>query len=276
MLDTISSNEFPLFGTMSSSSCGMEGIVIQRPLATESYSWSDLSIVLQDDSSTSSYSQDMMTRKPQSCSHQYGSCSSLDHHTISDDVSVSMQLSASMSESTFSSTSSSTSKKSVRFAPSPSVRTYSVVLGDHPLCDDGLAIELGWEYCDDSDQATHIDNNQRKGACQKRSYLSRKQLLLDVAGCTKEELDQRSQELQAKKALMERNRSYREDYYYCLAFAKRWLRRCKPLSSYRILLLLPHYTAAATTTSTNTTTILFLDHEEDTPQHHCKFHSFTN
>ena len=200
--------------------------MIQRPLATESYSWSDLSIVLQDDSSTSSYSHTMMSspatmaRTPQSCSHQqYGSCSSPDH-PMSDDVS--MQLSTSTSESTFSSTStSSSSKKGVRFAPSPNVRTYSVVLGDHPLCDDGLAIELGWEYCDDSDHKTLIDINQHKGACQKRSYLSRKQLLLDVAGCTKEELDQRSRELEAKKALIERNRSYREDYYYCLAFAKR-------------------------------------------------------
>lgn len=233
MLDTVSSNEFPLFGTMSSSSCDMEGIVIQRPLATESYSWSDLSIVLQDDSSTSSCTYSMMvspatiTRTAQSCSQQYGSCS-IPNHPMSDDAS--MQLSTSTSASTFSSTSTSssetsinsnTSKKTVRFAPSSHVRTYSVVLGDHPLCDDGLAIELGWEYCDDVNQNMQIDNNLHKGTCQKRSYLSRKQLLLDVAGCTKEELDQRSRELEAKKALIERNRSYREDYYYCLAFAKR-------------------------------------------------------
>ncbi len=225
MLDTASSNEFPLFGTMSSSSCGM-GIVIERPLTTSSYSWSDLSIVVQDDSSTSSYTHNMMasptttTRSTQSCSQQYGS------HPINDDAS--MGLSMSTSESTFASTSTSASSlesasstKSVRFAPSPNVRTYSVVLGDHPLCDDGLAIELGWEYCDDADENTHLDNTLHRGKCQKRSYLSRKQLLLDVAGCTKEELNQRSRELEAKKALIERNRSYREDYYYCLAFAKR-------------------------------------------------------
>lgn len=241
MLDTASSNEFPLFGTMSSSSYGMEGIVIERPLTTSSYSWSDLSIVVQDDSSTSSYTHNMMelvspttTRSTQSCSQQQQYGSHTHYNSINDDAS--MGLSMSTSESTFASTSTSTStstsvssidststssKKSVRFAPSPNVRTYSVVLGDHPLCDDGLAIELGWEYCDDANENTHLDNTLHRGKCQKRSYLSRKQLLLDVAGCTKEELDQRSRELEAKKALIERNRSYREDYYYCLAFAKR-------------------------------------------------------
>mmetsp|Transcript_1420 Transcript_1420/g.2869 ORF Transcript_1420/g.2869 Transcript_1420/m.2869 type:complete len:286 (-) Transcript_1420:281-1138(-) len=112
--------------------------------------------------------------------------------------------------------------RNVRFAPSNGVRTYSLVLGDHPLCDDGLSIDLGWDYneneqtenncnygcnsgnyyCDNSNRNHHDYNyncNSGNGTatptattrCQKRSYLSRKQLLLDVAGCTKEELDQR-------------------------------------------------------------------------------------
>lgn len=101
------------------------------------------------------------------------------------------------------------------------IRTYSVVLGDHPLCDDGLAIELGWEYSDDEHYDANKNLVQPPRPCQKRSYLSRKQLLLDVAGCTKEELDQRSRELEARKALSERHRMHREEYYYSLAINKR-------------------------------------------------------
>ena len=229
MIDTVSSNDFPLFGTTMSTSFGMEGIVIQRPLATESYSWSDLSIV-QDDSSMLSPPTPFVSQSPSSCSqnHQYG----FPNRPISDGASMQFSVSESTlsSTSTSSTTSSTSSKRSVRFAPSPMIRTYSLVLGDHPCCDDGLAIELGWEYCDDDDEDNEQNQNRnqnqiintiKQDACQKRPYLSRKQLLLDVAGCTKEELDQRSRELEARKALIERNRSYREDYYYCLAFAER-------------------------------------------------------
>ncbi|OEU09771.1 hypothetical protein FRACYDRAFT_248029 [Fragilariopsis cylindrus CCMP1102] len=35
---------------------------------------------------------------------------------------------------------------SVRFASSLDVRTFSLILGDHPWCEDDLSIELGWEY----------------------------------------------------------------------------------------------------------------------------------
>ena len=134
-------------------------------------------------------------------------------------------------------------KKNVRFASSPHVRTYSLVLGNHPLCDDGLAIELGWDYSEEehninmnnnyinyvgghpltSQQSQQQQQQQQlqQSRCQRRSYLSRKQLLLNVAGCTKEELDQRTRDLDAEKSLLEQAISHREDYYYCLAFAKR-------------------------------------------------------
>jgi hypothetical protein len=39
-----------------------------------------------------------------------------------------------------------TTKKCVRFSNLIEMRNYNVVLSDHPLCDDGLAIELGWTY----------------------------------------------------------------------------------------------------------------------------------
>jgi len=88
------------------------------------------------------------------------------------------------------------------------VRTYSLVLGDHPMCDDGLAIELGWDYnqMEEQQQQPYYDEEEetwsltplKTTSCQRRSYLSRKQLLLDVAGCSKEELDQRFRERRMK------------------------------------------------------------------------------
>ena len=98
-----------------------------------------------------------------------------------------------------------------------------MVLGDHPLCDDGLAIELGWDYSDDDGMDMEEDKHVRsaKGTCEKRSYLSRKQLLLDVAGCTKEELDQRTKDLETQRSLRQQAQAYRDDYYYLMAFAKR-------------------------------------------------------
>merc|ERR1712196_462777 len=115
------------------------------------------------------------------------------------------------------------SRKRVRFAPALEFRTYSLVLGDHPMCEDGLAIELGWEYdpepsivdlelheelrCQiyhrwvdhhhfcDSDHvaaATIISDDDHSFCCNRRSYLERKSLLLNVAGCSAEELRERT------------------------------------------------------------------------------------
>ena len=116
----------------------------------------------------------------------------------------------------------------VRFAEHMSVRTYSILLGDHPFCEDGLAIELGWEYDsyagqslpmtiltdsrnrDDRQQrhpnehgetetnedecCTQYCNNKpgRGERCPRRSQEDRKRLLLEVAGCSEKELDRRS------------------------------------------------------------------------------------
>jgi len=285
MLETTScsSGDFPLFGdTMmsGSSSCGMEAIVIQRPLPTESYSWSDIPLVVQDDSRTR-----VNTAMPQATSTRTSASTSNNsyHNTDSDESSSLVSFSHSSSSTLSTSASgisiasgnsyerspankenenendlSASGKKNVRFASSPHVRTYSLVLGNHPLCDDGLAIELGWDYSEEEHNNSNNNNpyinyvgghpltsqqqlqlqqqqlqqqqqqqqqqlqlEQQVSRCQRRSYLSRKQLLLDVAGCTKEELDQRTRDFETKKALLEQAISHREDYYYCLAFAKR-------------------------------------------------------
>merc|ERR1712146_593962 len=106
------------------------------------------------------------------------------------------------------------------FAPSLEIRTYSVVLGDHPGCEDGLAIELGWDYEKEprvvdlqlhedcrrmplSPVAQHGTNSphnrynrnrhtSNRCSCSRRSHLERKSMLLEIAGCTVEELNERT------------------------------------------------------------------------------------
>jgi hypothetical protein len=43
------------------------------------------------------------------------------------------------------STSERPQERRVRFAPLTRVRTHTLVLGDHPLCSGGMALQLGWE-----------------------------------------------------------------------------------------------------------------------------------
>jgi hypothetical protein len=100
----------------------------------------------------------------------------------------------------------------VRFAPTLEVRTHSIVLGDHPWCEDGLAVELGWDYEVSRDiyQLQHTtklrgpprfrlladhnssDVNKKTKKVMHRSQQDRKRLLLEVGGCSETELDIRS------------------------------------------------------------------------------------
>lgn len=267
MIDTSSTAnaEFSLFGTAAgrqpppSSSCGMEraninfnpnSIVIQRPLPTETYSWSDFPIAVEEETEYSySYNNNCNYNNNaynnNNCSMQSDSsiCSLSSASTSSSSSTLSASSSTesmrSMSKRSQPQSSSGLSpsaaslqqpRRNVRFSSSLEVRTYSLVLGDHPMCDDGLAIELGWEY-DEIDgkrvdlhihedckqlsmdmlssssspssaaaaaargNNTNISFNNITNYCFRRSYLQRKQLLLDVAGCTKAELDQRTKSL---------------------------------------------------------------------------------
>ena len=187
MIDTTCPNELLLSGT-TSSSYDMKKIKIERPLPIESYTWSDFPI---NDFTTewdyTSVSNDYSITLPDTPSKDLDSF-------LSSSRSQSTSSLDSLSISTTSTTLDSSEKK-VRFAPCPKVRTYSVLLGDHPLCEDGLAIELGWDYCDEEPKPHRpVTRTRRNILCQRRSYLSRKQLLLEVAGCTREELDERSKE----------------------------------------------------------------------------------
>lgn len=217
MIDSASSTESNRF------------VTIQEPLPTISYSWSDVPIVVQKDfatipqSTSLSYKRNFSKHSPFCSSHS--PCQ--DFSTSSERIHEVCKSTANTS-SNDSSSRSSTAKKNVRFAPLPNIRIYSLVLGDHPKCDDGLAIELGWDYCDDESHnrvyGKHTGKNTGK-RCQKRPYLTRKQLLLDVAGCTYEELDQRSRDVEARNSLNKQSRTNQENNYYQLATSARRLMR---------------------------------------------------
>jgi hypothetical protein len=109
----------------------------------------------------------------------------------------------SVSSSTLATTTLPT-KKRVRFHPTLEVRTYSIVLGDHPMCP-VLPISLGWEYEPEPalvDMDTHEEysswvcssstHTNSSSSSWKRlhrlSYLERKFLLRHVAGCSEQDL----------------------------------------------------------------------------------------
>ena len=94
----------------------------------------------------------------------------------------------------------------VRFSPTLEVRTHNIVLGDHPWCEDGLALELGWDYVDSRDicqnkeprlprwRSPNMQTRKHKRSSsppRQLSYLERKKLLLEVGGCSKVEIELR-------------------------------------------------------------------------------------
>ena len=167
-----SSSTMPLFTSSlsSSSSCGMEDLlIIQRPSSEAiSFDWSDFPIIQQQDVFTFSQMRDVPPVKPQSPSRD---SSSVTLSTCSSDSDLSM------------SSSKSSSSKRVTFADSLEVRTHSVVLGDHPCCQ-SLALELGWDY-----EETKLNLNDREqqkafvyNQVRRLSYMERKALLKRVTG----------------------------------------------------------------------------------------------
>jgi len=179
-----------------------------------------------------------------SLNESFVSVGSMEEYSTTPDCATTTTATMAIDTAEATTTQSSTSQsnnRSVRFATKPQIRTYSLVLGDHPLCEDGLAIELGWDYEEDErmdvetsskqqPQIYHQHNHQQRivggnttgsCSCPRRSYLSRKQLLLDVAGCTKLELEERSQLMAEQRASLEAAKTLREDYYYSLAFVHR-------------------------------------------------------
>jgi hypothetical protein len=108
------------------------------------------------------------------------------NNVVEDDEEV-MRCSTNSSSSLSSSTKQSQSqeRRSVRFEQHIEIRTYSIILGDHPWCEDGYSIELG----NDVLSVDRIDLNDSPSKLHHRSFVERKQLLIDVGGYTEKELE---------------------------------------------------------------------------------------
>lgn len=53
--------------------------------------------------------------------------------------------------------------KSVRFAPTFEIRIYSVIVGDHPCCVGGLALQCGWDYITTTPIDMELYERQKSG-----------------------------------------------------------------------------------------------------------------
>lgn len=83
---------------------------------------------------------------------------------------------------------SSMKQRSVSFAPILCVRTYDVILGDHPCCVGGMALQCSWIRCGpdeiiDMEVAEQYSSKRRMGQLQ-LSYAQRKNRLQVTTGMT--------------------------------------------------------------------------------------------
>ena len=72
-------------------------------------------------------------------------------------------------------------------------REYAPVVGDHPLCHDGLPVSLGWSFCDNNpnDLVKAPKVSERKSSYvfpRRLSYEDRRQRLVSVSGLTADEV----------------------------------------------------------------------------------------
>jgi hypothetical protein len=199
-------------------------LVIQPPMVTDSFSWEDFPLIyhqeqerssslfissvaqaevvsVSDSDSDSSLESPAETTTEDLCSYSSLSFSSMsDDDDLEDDDECDTFLVASQTQS---STTTTACTKRVRFASALEVRTYSVVLGDHPMCE-SLPLSLGWTYEEAAliDLETHEDTKHRSmpyryghsnlaaaaHGVHRLSYLERKHLLIEVGGYTDHQL----------------------------------------------------------------------------------------
>jgi hypothetical protein len=105
--------------------------------------------------------------------------------------------SASSSTATESSTTKRSSprnsnKKKVSFSGILEIRTHSLVLGDHPCCLGGLALECGWNRCEDSEimdlETFEITSYKRRSSELRLDYSQRRDRLQEATGLTGSQL----------------------------------------------------------------------------------------
>ena len=128
---------------------------------------------------------------------------SMDDTTIIDQISPSNPLSSTGNIPTH----HQKMKQRVSFAPLVRVRTHTIVLGDHPLCSGGMAMQLGWESSktqyvplhsaslsrrDDNNassswtmlRSTHYHQTKRSLSQLRLNYQQRRQRLMELTGYT--------------------------------------------------------------------------------------------
>jgi hypothetical protein len=192
------------------SSNSLENIKIRpiyhRPII-DTFSWSDFPInvhkeeIIDDDEDDNNDNNDNNNNNNNNNNDNDNDNSFDNHYDCNGSIPM---ITASSYYCSLTSTTTTTTEKTkavsnnVRFAPSLDVRTFSLILGDHPWCKDDLAIELGWEYNmeqveDDDNQRTnsisYYSHMPTSSSPSRLSHLERKNLLIDVAGYTKEELE---------------------------------------------------------------------------------------
>jgi hypothetical protein len=89
--------------------------------------------------------------------------------------------------------------KKVKFAGFLEIRTHSLVLGDHPCCVGGMALEFGWRHLPDSEivdlQVFEEVSLKRRNGQLRLDYGERRELLQEATGFTGSQLLQQEYEL---------------------------------------------------------------------------------
>lgn len=89
-------------------------------------------------------------------------------------------------------TSSKSNQKIVKFSDILEIRTHSLVLGDHPSCMGGMALECGWNRCEDS-EIVNLDifenaSTKRQSSALRLDYSQRLERLQEATGLTGSQL----------------------------------------------------------------------------------------
>jgi hypothetical protein len=178
-----------LVGGASSFSYG--GCRNELPLARASFSWSDFPILGQGEepSSQSLPSLASVDREDAWSDSSSDEESNLSHHSA---LSLSTETLASRCSPT-------TATRKVTFSNVLQIRTYDIVLGNHPCCIGGMALTCGWTHAE-QDECVDLDVYERYAPKRDMrelhmSYAERRNRLLAATGLSGPELLQREYEL---------------------------------------------------------------------------------
>jgi hypothetical protein len=149
----------------------------------DSFSWEDFPVVAQNDYSfvVLLKSDNETTRTPNMMELSSTSSSSSEDDSLVSEEDDSVTMLPSLRE-----------KRRVKFAPWIEMRTHSITLGDHPLCE-VLPLSLGWEY---DQECIHLETHEQSkkvtrycnSGPSRLSYLERKHRLVHVAGFSSQQL----------------------------------------------------------------------------------------